>query len=589
VLAAFVALALGLAVGWLWAAARERARGEARPRELEAQLREVEPKLREAEGTARARRPRPKSCGARSGWPRIARTAGTGTGRIPAGEGGGRNPGRRVAPQSRRAEGAARQRRRKAGRYLSRPGRAGAGRQQRRLSDPGAEKLTAARKENDDTLAARQTAIDGLLKPVKESLDKVDTKIQELERERGQAYGRLTELVRNLTETHSKLSSETGNLVRALRAPAVRGRWGEIQLARVVELAGMVEHCDFFQQETLDGEDGRLRPDMIVKLPGGRNVVVDAKVPLEAYLDALDATDRGGAPRAHGPARGADSRSRAQAVGQELLVRAALHAGVRGHVPAQRGHVQRGLAGMPSLIEEGVGKRVLIATPTTLIALLQAVHFGWRQELLAENAQAISAQGKELHERWPPWSSTGQGGHGARTRDREFQQGRASFDGRVRPAIRKLEELGAASEKTVGEVGSIESRPRVLAPVEDRKSALWRRSAGSWPAILAPGQTLRGPHHVVAGTEGEIVLGRRRFAGCRRRSGRRLPRFGPRSRPGWSWPRSSAPSVAPTNVPKPRPPRTVPSTPPMTAPATAPPAGSPCWRRMVSRTFSTRP
>jgi DNA recombination protein RmuC len=161
-----------------------------------------------------------------------------------------------------------------------------------------AEKLTAARKETDDTLAARQIAIDGMLKPVKESIDKVDTKIQELERERGQAYGKLTELVRNLAETHSKLSSETGNLVRALRAPAVRGRWGEIQLVRVVELAGMVEHCDFFQQETLAGDDGRLRPDMIVRLPGGRNVVVDAKVSLEAYLDALDATDED-ARRAH--------------------------------------------------------------------------------------------------------------------------------------------------------------------------------------------------------------------------------------------------------------------------------------------------
>ena len=310
------------------------------------------------------------------------------------------------------------------------------------------------------------------MKPVKESLERVDAKIQEIERERGQAYGRLTELVRTMSESQSKLSSETGNLVRALRAPAVRGRWGEIQLARVVELAGMVEHCDFLQQETLAGEEGRLRPDMIVKLPGGRNGVVDAKVPLEAYLDALDVTD--------------DDARRALMGRHAAQIRAHVHKlsakGYWSELPCTPEFVvmflpseamySAALQEMPSLIEEGVGKQVLIATPTTLIALLQAVHFGWRQELLAENAQAISAQGRVLHERLATmvehWARVGSALERA---TESFNKAGSSFELRVRPAVRKLEELGAASDKPMTALGAIEVRPRVLPP-EDSGSAV---------------------------------------------------------------------------------------------------------------------
>jgi DNA recombination protein RmuC len=470
VLIAFAALvALGLAVGWVWAVGRERARGEARPRALEAQLREVEPKLREAEGSARA---------AWATSEELRRSLGVVEDRANrlAQELGDTQQARAVA------ETQASELRRNLDEQKALLDSA-----EERLGDTfralaaqalaannegfltlAAEKLTAARKETDDSLAARQTALDGLLKPVKESLDKVDTKIQELERERGQAYGKLTELVRHLAETHSKLSSETGNLVRALRAPALRGRWGEIQLVRVVELAGMVEHCDFFQQETLAGDEGRLRPDMIVKLPGGRNVVVDAKVPLEAYLDALDATDED-ARRAHLVRHAAQIRAHvlklsAKSYWSELANTPEF---VVMFLPSEAMY-SAALQESPSLIEEGVGKKVLIATPTTLIALLQAVHFGWRQELLAENAQAISAQGKELHGRLATmvehWAKLGTSLERA---TESFNKAAASFDGRVRPAIRKLEELGAASEKTVSEVGSIATRPRVLAPAED--------------------------------------------------------------------------------------------------------------------------
>jgi DNA recombination protein RmuC len=336
-----------------------------------------------------------------------------------------------------------------------------------------AEKLGAARKETDDALAARQTAIDGMLKPVKESLDRVDTKIQELERERGQAYGRLAEQLRSLSEAQTRLSAETGNLVRALRAPAVRGRWGEIQLKRVVELAGMVEHCDFFQQETLTTDDGRLRPDMIVRLPGERNVVVDAKVPLEAYLDAL-AADAEEVRRAQLARHAAQIRAHvlklsAKSYWAELPCTPEF---VVMFLPSEAMY-SAALQEMPSLIEEGVGKQVLIATPTTLIALLQAVHFGWRQEQLAENAQAISGQGRELHARLATmlehWSKMGAALEKA---TESYNRAAASFEGRVRPAMRKLEALGAGSDKTPEPLAAIEARPRVLSPDEDSAPSL---------------------------------------------------------------------------------------------------------------------
>jgi DNA recombination protein RmuC len=330
-----------------------------------------------------------------------------------------------------------------------------------------AEKLGAARKESDDSLAARQTAIDGMLKPVKESLDRVDNKIQEIERERGQAYGRLTELVGSLRESQTKLSSETGNLVRALRAPAVRGRWGEIQLKRVVELAGMIEHCDFVQQETLAGDDGRLRPDMIVKLPGGREVVVDAKVPLEAYLAALEAESE--------EVRGEQLLRHAAQIHAHILKLSAK--GYWAELPCTPEFVvmflpneamySAALQVQPTLIEEGVAKKVLIATPTTLIALLLTAHYGWHQERLAENAQAISEQGRELHSRlasmFDHWSKVG-AALGKATDS--YNQAVGSFERKVRPAVRKLEDMGAGSEKSVVVLEPIEARPRVLTTEE---------------------------------------------------------------------------------------------------------------------------
>jgi DNA recombination protein RmuC len=335
------------------------------------------------------------------------------------------------------------------------------------------EKLSAARRETDAALEARHQAIDALVKPVRDSLEKVDGKIQQIEKERGQAYGQLTQLVRTMADTQERLHAETGNLTRALRAPAVRGRWGEIQLKRVVEIAGMIEHCDFGQQQTLIADDGgRLRPDLIVRMPGGRRVVVDAKVPLEAYLDAIETEDEderrdrlvahAGQVRAHVLKLGAKSYWAGLDETPEFVVM---------FLPSEAMY-SAALEQMPSLIEDGVARKVLIATPTTLIALLQTVHFGWRQEKLAENAKKISEQGRLLHDRLATlvdhWSKLG----GALGRATEhYNAAVASFEARVVPSVRKLEELGAASAKSVGDLETVDTRPRPLLPIEDASKA----------------------------------------------------------------------------------------------------------------------
>jgi DNA recombination protein RmuC len=331
------------------------------------------------------------------------------------------------------------------------------------------ERLGALRKEGSSDLEARQKAIEAVVGPVRESLEKVDHQIRALERERGQAYGELTQQVKAMSATQERLRAETGNLVNALRAPAVRGRWGELQLRRVVEMAGMLESCDFDEQATATSEEGRLRPDMVVRLPSGRNIVIDAKTPLGAYLEAHEATteeERAAKLRHHAQQVRAHVSKLSQksyweqfAVAPEVVVM---------FLPGETFY-SVALEQMPGLIEDGFAQRVLIATPTTLLGLLRAVSAGWREERIAENAQRISEEGRKLHERIAGLAEKlADLGRSLGQAVGAYNGTIATFDTRVMPSARNLAALDAKGKKELPELEMIERRPVPPRKLESR-------------------------------------------------------------------------------------------------------------------------
>jgi DNA recombination protein RmuC len=337
----------------------------------------------------------------------------------------------------------------------------------RETGDSLAQRLEQVRRTEEERAAGemsrRAEEIKGIVRPVEEKLGRMESEIGRLERERRQAQGELAQMVRQLGEGVGTLRQETGNLVTALKRPTTRGSWGEIQLRNVVEMAGMVSHCDFVEQSTVETSSGSLRPDMLVRLPGGKLVVVDSKVPLDAYLSALESSTE--SDRELHTARHASQT-------REHIAKLASK-GYQGQfdstpefvvmfVPSD-GIYQAALAADPALIEYGVQQQVLMATPTTLIGLLWAVHYGWRQELIAESAREIAESARELHRRLgrfvEPFAKVGRQLDSATS---AYNEAVGSFDHRVIPQVRRIEQAGAASDRAVPTPPAVESNARAV-------------------------------------------------------------------------------------------------------------------------------
>lgn len=334
------------------------------------------------------------------------------------------------------------------------------------------ENLSKLQESAKGDLDKRKQSFEELVKPIRDTLDKFDKKVNEIENKRGEAYSALNKQIELLNESQEKLRKETSNLVTAMRSPVVRGRWGEIQLKRVVEMAGMVQYCDFSQQESVQTEDGRLRPDMIIRLPSKKYIVVDSKAPLQAYLESLEITD--------------------EALRKEKLKEHAMQIRVHINKLSEKQYWSQvsqslnctpdfvvlflpgetffsaALEQDPSLIEMGVDKKIILSTPTTLIALLRAVAYGWQQENIEENAQNISQLGKELYERLCVLSGHFDSmGKGLNKAIEHYNNVVGSFNSRVFVTAKKFNDLGIASTKDIKEIQPVDRSAQYIQSNQD--------------------------------------------------------------------------------------------------------------------------
>ena len=315
------------------------------------------------------------------------------------------------------------------------------------LTEMAQAQLRTVQTEAKGDLDKRQQAVEQLVAPLKEQLGRVDGQLLRLDQERRESRGRLESQLRTLTETGDRLRTETGALVTALRKPNARGQWGQMQLRNVVEAAGMLKHCDFAEQHSYAGDESTLRPDMVVTLPGGKCVVVDAKSPLQGVLDAYEARDD--------VERERHLRDHARLLRKH--VKALADKAYWSRLDTTPDMVVMFLPGEsllgpalevdPGLLQDAMAQRVLIATPTTLLALLHSVAYGWQQERVAESAQAISDLGRELHGRLVKLSTL-LGTLGTRLNGavRAYNETVGSYEARVLPGARRFADHGAVAE-----------------------------------------------------------------------------------------------------------------------------------------------
>lgn len=329
----------------------------------------------------------------------------------------------------------------------------------------------ALQARGDGDAEARRVAVEGLVAPLRDTLGRVEGHLRELERARIDSYARLTEQVDAVRVTGEQLRQETTALVTALRAPQTRGRWGELQLRRVVEMAGMVEHCDFDEQASVRGDDGLLRPDLVVRLAGGRSVVVDSKVSLAAYLQAAETQD----PDLRAERLTAHARHLRKHV-DDLAAKAywaqfdASPEFVVLFVPGEA-FLAPALEADPTLLEHAMGRRVIVATPTTLMSLLRTVAYAWQQEALTENAREVFALGRELYDRLGTLGRhVDKLGRSVGRVVADYNTAVGSLEGRVLVSARRLKDLKVV-EADLERPRPVEEAPRPLgAPelVQDR-------------------------------------------------------------------------------------------------------------------------
>lgn len=323
------------------------------------------------------------------------------------------------------------------------------------------ENLKRFQSEAKSELSSREKAIEQLVKPINEALQQTTKQIHEIEKERKESYGSLKNTIDLMTKSQQQLQSETQNLVQALRRPEVRGQWGEMTLRRLAELSGMVAHCDFFEQTHTQTETGAIRPDMIVRLPEKREIVVDAKTPLDAYLSAVQAKDDAERQR--------ELKRHAQVIRRRVgeLAKKNYWAEytqspefVVLFIPGEQ-FLAAALEVDPALLEDSMSQNIILATPTNFIALLRAVSYGWKQQALAENAENIRELGETLYKRLATF-----GGHLSKLGNslgstvNHFNSAVGSLERQVLPGARKFTEMGISSKSEINELPPVEQQPR---------------------------------------------------------------------------------------------------------------------------------